>query len=342
MSSLEPVPIHEDGETGDRFVIYGSDEGIKVEVRYVGETLWMTQSQIAELYGRDVSVISRHINNIVEEEELGEEAYLHDMQLSTGGRRASLYNLDMVISVGYRVSSKQATMFRRWATDKLVRFASKGFVVDTARLKTPENSDRVAELREIIRDIRSDEANVYRELRSICAMCQDYDGSSSTWREFYMQTQAKLLWAVTSHTPAEIVQSRADASCDNMGLTNWPNQNIRKSDVATAKAYLANPEIQELNRLTVILLDIFEDQLAIGKLTLMAQATRLLDQQLANLNRSVLNHGGRVSHETAKNHAEKEYEKYKMKMKQRRHEQADEVIRAIKETVRKLPKPKKR
>ncbi len=134
----------------------------------------------------------------------------------------------MVISVGYRVSSAQATIFRRWATGILVQFAKKGFVIDAPRLKQPENADLVAEQREIIRDIRSDEANVYRELRRICAMCQDYDGTTEAARAFYQKTQAKLVYAVTSHTPAEIVKERANYKALNMGLETWQNDNIQK------------------------------------------------------------------------------------------------------------------
>jgi hypothetical protein len=222
MSELEPVHLQEDESTGDKFLIYGTDVGPAVELFYQGEELWMTQAQIARLYGREVSTISRHIAGILDEEEL-DENHLHKLQMNPRGGPTTLYSLDMVISVGYRVSSKQATLFRRWATGKLVQFATKGFVVDSRRLKSPEYRDRVAELREIIRDIRSDEANVYRELRSICAMCQDYEGNSDAWQEFYKNTQAKLIYAVASDTPAGIVQSRADAQSPNMGLTNWPN-----------------------------------------------------------------------------------------------------------------------
>jgi hypothetical protein len=197
----QPVILQEDESTGDRFLVYNTDKGLRLDIRYQGEALWMTQSQIAELFGRDVSTISRHISNILEEGEL-DESNLQKVQIPSSAKPVTLHSLDMVISVGYRVSSAQATLFRRWATDKLVQFASKGFVVDSVRLKQPENADRLAELREIIRDIRSDEANVYRELRRICAMCQDYDGDSEKWRDFYKTTQAKIVYAVTSHTPA--------------------------------------------------------------------------------------------------------------------------------------------
>jgi hypothetical protein len=228
------------------------------------------------------------------------------------------------------VSSKQATLFRKWATEKLVQFATKGFVIDAARLKNPDNRDRIAELKEIIRDIRSDEANVYRELRSICAMCQDYDGQSPEWRDFYKNTQAKLVYAVCSNTPAEILRTRADAQQPNMGLQSWSNENIRKSDVTTSKNYLAQAEIRELNRLTTILLDIFEDQMDLGRLTLMSQAGELLDRQLGNLGRVVLRSGGSVSMTEATLFAEGEYAKFKAEQKRLRHEKADSDLAAIK------------
>jgi len=193
MAELEPVVLQEDEVTGDRFLVYSTDKGLRLDIRYEGESLWMTQAQIAQLFGRDVSNISRHISNILEEGELDEATSLQKAQTSTG-RPATLYSLDMIISVGYRVSSAQATLFRRWATEKLVQFATKGFVIDSTRLKQPDYADRLAELREIIRDIRSDEANVYRELRRICALCQDYDGESEKWREFYRTTQAKIVY----------------------------------------------------------------------------------------------------------------------------------------------------
>jgi hypothetical protein len=341
MSDMEPVHLQEDRATGDRFLVYGTDNGPKVEIYYQGTELWMTQAQIADLYGRDVSTISRHISSILEEGEL-DESNLHKTQIASSTKPITLYSLDMVISVGYRVSSKQATLFRRWATDKLVQFATKGFVVDANRLKSPDYRDRVAELREIIRDIRSDEANVYRELRSICAMCQDYDGTSDAWHEFYKNTQAKLIYAVASHTPAEVLKNRADSNAPNMGLQTWPNDNIRKADVTTSKNYLADREIQELNRLTTILLDIFEDQLDIGRLKTMVEAGHLLDKQLKDLGRSVLRSGGRVSMQDAKRHAEHEYVKFKAKVKALRHEAADKVISEIKIAQKGLPRGTKK
>ncbi len=344
----EPVVLHEDEGTGDRFLVYGTDKGVRLDIRYEGETLWMTQAQIAQLFGVDRSVITKHITNVYAEGELDPEstsakiAQVRQEGARTVERQIEHYNLDAIISVGYRVSSAQATIFRKWATGILVQFAKKAFVVDTQRLKQPENADRIAELREIVREIRADEANVYRELKRICAMCQDYDGGSEVWVEFYRNTQAKLLYAVTSHTPAEIIASRANADAPNMGLTNWPNDNIRKTDVTISKSYLGDGEIKELNRLTTILLDIFEDQLDIGKLVVMNDARRLLDDQLRNLNRRVLAHGGHIKMTDAKKHAERQYEKFNEARKLERQKEADRLIAELKTTDKALPKSKRR
>lgn len=333
----EPVHLVEDAETGDRFLVYGTEKGLRLDIRFEGETLWMTQSQIGQLFGRDVSTISRHIGNVLEEGELNESSSLQKMQ-TTPGRPSVIYNLDMVISVGYRVSSTQATLFRRWATGVLVQYARKGFVVDAPRLKQPGNTDRIKELREIIRDIRSDEANLYAELRKICSMCQDYNLSEERSREFFQRTQAKLVYAVTSQTPSEIIRTRANAREENMGLQAWPNDNIRKGDVTISKNYLAESEIKELNRLTTILLDIFEDQLELGRIIVIDDAQKLLDAQLANLGRVVLRDGGHVRGETAKRHALEQYEKFDQQRKSARRQEADAQIAELAKEAKKLPR----
>ncbi|MAS13363.1 MAG: DNA-binding protein [Nitratireductor sp.] len=335
MTADEPVHLVEDAETGDRFLIYDGEKGLRLDIRYEGETLWMTQEQIARLFGRERSVITKHIANILEEGELDEETSVQKMHTTTG-RPPLLYSLDMIISVGYRVSSAQATLFRRWATGILVQFARSGFVVDSARLK--QERDRIAELREIIRDIRSDEANVYRELQAICALCQDYDGSTARAQSFFQETQAKLIHAVVSQTPSEVVMARADHRLENMGLQSWPGDTIRKRDVTVSKNYLAEAEISELNRLTTILLDIFDDQAKLGRLVVMEDATRLLDQQLENLGRAVLRSGGSVSADAAKDHARAEFERFSKQQKIERHKKADEHIAALVREAKQLPK----
>lgn len=344
----EPVRLTEDAETGDRFLIYGTDRGIKVELRYEGETLWATQDQMAAIFGVDRTSITKHLKNIYDEGELELAATCEETSQvrREGGRtvtrRRPLYNLHAIISVGYRVSSKQGTMFRIWATDTLVQFATKGFVIDVERLKNPEEHDRVRELREIIRDIRSDEANVYREVRRICAMCQDYDEKSSAWREFYARMQAKLMWAVTSHTPAMILVERADAAAENMGLRAWPKDAIRQQDALIAKNYLAEPEIRELNRVTTILLDIFEDQLDIGKLKTMAEVEGTLERQLRSLNRPILTHGGTVKSTSAERLAKEQYRIFDEKRRALRHADADAQIADLIKRGKTLPKSRRK
>ncbi len=340
-SPTEPVHLIEDADTGDRLLIYGTNNGGRVELRYDGDILWMTQRQMSDLFGVGVPAINKHLSNIFEEGELSMEATISNLEMvaADGKRRSTnIYNLDAIISVVYRVGSKQGTLFRKWATEKLVQFATRGFVVDAERLKRPDAHDRITELRDIIRDIRADEANVYRELRRICAMCQDYDPRSPAWTGFFTQTQAKLMWAVTSNTPSEVVMSRANAEHPNMGLQTWPQDEIRKADTEVAKNYLAEHEVRELNRLTTILLDIFDDQLSIGRLTTMAQAEELLDQQLMSLNRPVLTHGGAVKAEIAKAHANEQYKLFDQQRKAVRHAKADAALAELKASEKDLPK----
>lgn len=342
LAGTDPVHVFEDDRTGDRFLIYGTARGARVELRFDGEALWMTQAQIADLFGRDVSVISRHIGNILEDGELGESPDLHFLQIKgSANRTVTAYSLDMVISVGYRASSAQATLFRRWATAVLVRFATRGFVVDADRLKAGGEQDRVRELREIIRDIRSSEANVYAEIRAICALCQDYDPKSDSWREFYRNTQAKLCYAITSLTPAQVIISRADADAENLGLQNWSGDRVLAADVTVAKNFLREPEVRELNRLTDILLSIFEDQLELGRLTTMADAAEMLDQQLRTLGRIPLRHGGEVSKDRADAEARRQYRLYDDKRKALEKARVEEDYAALRQSAAGLPKPKR-
>ena len=325
----EPVRLLHDEATGDHLLVYASARGPQIEIRFQGEMLWMTQAQIAQLFGRDQSVISRHINNILDEGELEAESNMQKMHIAGAAKPVSLHSLDMVISVGYRISSAQATLFRRWATGVLVQYARRGFVVDANRLKQGEERDRLAELREIIRDLRSEEANLYRELRRICSLCQDYDPNAEAAREFFQRTQAKLVYAVASQTPSEIIHSRADHAVENMGLQTWSGDEVKKSDAVIAKNFLLPQEVRELNRLTTILLDIFEDQLDVGRLLVMDDARQLLDKQLQQLGRSVLKSGGSISAAEARAKAEAGYARYKDSRAIARRKEADENIAAL-------------
>jgi hypothetical protein len=306
----EPVRLIEDEATGDRFLIYSTERGISVELRYEGDTLWLSEAQIAEMFGVSRQNVNTHLNNIYSEGELERSATCKEnLQVRREGnrevtRKAFLHNLDAIISVGYRVGGKQGTMFRIWATDKLVQFATKGFVIDVERLKRPEDQDRVAEIRQILQDIRSDEANIYREVRAICATCRDYDPKSTHWREFYGRIQAKIVYAVTSKTPSMIVMERADAAAPNMGLQTWPKDRIRQEDVTTSKNYLAHGEIEELNRLSSLLLDYLLDQVKLKRIAIMAEAEAALDTLINTSGRVVLTGGGTASAATAEVHAQ--------------------------------------
>lgn len=342
-----PLRLVEDEDTGDRLLIYAANGGAEVQLRVADESFWATQAQMAAMFGVNVPAISKHLKNIFDDGELDRAATVSILEkVALEGERqvkrtVEHYNLNALISVGYRVGSKQGTLFRIWATDKLFRYLTKGFVIDAPRLKAPEEHDRVAELREILRDIRASEANVYAELRRICAMCQDYDPKSQQSRGFYIKMQAKLYWAVVTATPSMVLADSADATAPNMGLQNWPKAEIRQADATNAKNYLAEAELRELNRLTTLLLDIFEDQLAIGKLTLMAEAESLLEAQLANLNRAVLRHGGSKSHNIAQTHANAEYAKFDAALRERRQLEAQEALRAIAAGDKQLPKTRR-
>lgn len=344
MTEQGPIHLEEDAETGDRFLVYESGKGTRLDIRFEGETLWMTQEQIARLFGVTRQAVNGHIVNVYGEGELDRESTCKEiLQVRLEGSREVkrpilIHNLDLVISVGYRVSSAQATLFRRWATSVLVQFAKSGFVVDSVRMKDPANADRIAELRDIIRDIRSDEANVYRELKRICSLCQDYDPASDRAATFFQQTQAKLIYAVVSKTPSEVLVERADHRRPDMGLASWPKDRIRKQDVSVSKNYLAEGEVRELNRLTTILLDIFEDQADLGRLVVMADATRLLEAQLQGLGRTVLRGGGSVDRRAAVEHAEREYETFNAARKQAAHDEADARIAALAKEAKGLPK----
>lgn len=322
-ASDEPVRLTRDDRTGDHILFYEGPDGPIAEFRYAGRTLWMTQAQIADLFGRDQSVISRHINSVLADGELDGESNMQKMHITGIAKPTTLYSLDMIISVGYRVSSNQATLFRRWATDKLVQFARKGFVIDRARLRDEADQDRIHDLRDIVRDIRASEANVFREVRKICSLCQDYNGRSQSARDFFAMMQNRLLWAVTSLTAPEIILGRASAGAENMGLTNWPKSDIRKQDVVVAHNYLGEAEIREKNRLTVMLLDFFEDRLDQGRMTTMEAAAAKLAEFLKFNERPVLEHKGKVSRQEATKHAEAQYELFAERRRALRQETPD-------------------
>lgn len=338
-----PLPLIEDPDTGDHFLIYVGKQGATTELRFEGDQPWFTQAQMAKIFGVDVRTANEHVARFLSDGDL-DPATIRKFRIvrQEGTRRVEReiehYGLDVAFYVGYRVNSQQGTVFRRWATDILVRYATRGFVIDAGRLKTGGEFDRIAELREVIRDIRAAEANVYAELRRICSMCQDYDPSSESARDFYTHMQAKLYWATVSKTPAMVRKERADAGTANMGVQTFSGNDVLKADTAVAKNFLFGPELKELNRLTTILLDVFEDQLDIGKLTLMSEAESLLDAQLRGLSRVVLRGGGNVSKSDADRHVDAEYKKFDARRRQLRAEQIASELAALKATEQDIPK----
>jgi hypothetical protein len=248
----------------------------------------------------------------------------------------------MIISVGYRVSSKEATEFRIWATSVLKEFIVKGFALDDERLEEPEALDHFVELRERIAAIRSAEAMVYAELKRIFAMCGDYDSKSPETGKFFASVQNKLHNAITSKTAAEIIKARANADEPAMGLTSWKGDEIRLPDTKIGKNYLGPTEIEDLNRATNMLLDYFDDQAQRRRLVSMGEAETKLDEWLRFNNRTVLTGRGKVTKSDADEHAEREFRKFEAKQIERHRAEADaSLVRALDEQVKALGKEKR-
>ena len=308
-------------------VIYQSDDGrIRLETHLENETLWMTQSQMAELFQTSVANINIHIKNILDEGELLEAATFKDFLIvrlegqREVQRNIAHYNLDMVISVGYRVKSVIATRFRIWATQQLKEFIIKGFVMDDERLKNPSIvgaqgsgsavPDYFAEMLARVRDIRASERRRYLRVREIFALAADYEPTLAETTKFFSVIQNKLHFAATGMTAAELITSRADHAKPNMGLSTWQKDEVRKTDVVIAKNYLAETEVTELNRIVTMWLDFAEDQATRRKQVFMQDWADKLDDFLRFNDRAVLSNAGRVSKKLAEAKATVEFEKF--------------------------------
>jgi hypothetical protein len=308
------------------FILYQTPEGtVRVEVLYEAETFWLNQKRIAELFGVDTRTISYHLKEIYDSGELAPERTLRKFwRVQTEGgrevrREIEFYNLDAIISVGYRVNSAQATRFRIWATQTLREFVIKGFVLDDERLKLNKRfgKDYFDELLERIREIRASERRFYLKITDIYEQCSiDYDKDAELTQTFFKTVQNKLHWAVTGKTAAEIIAGRADATKPSMGLTTWknaPKGKILKSDVSVAKNYLIEREIKELERIVGMYLDYAENQAARQIPMKMADWVRRLDAFLRFNEYEVLTNAGSVSAEVAKQLAEQQYEQFRIK-----------------------------
>jgi len=325
-------------------LIYQAEDGkTHINVRLEGETVWLTQNSLTELYQTTKQNISLHLQNIYDEGELDRDStvkkYLTVQQEGNRQvkRELDYYNLEVIIAVGYRVKSHRGTQFRRWATERLREYLVKGFTMDDERLKERRGlgADYFDELLERIRDIRASEKQFYRKITEIYSLAVDYDPNAEITHEFYASVQNKLHWAITGHTAAELIAERASAARPNMGLTSWKGKKVRQADVTVAKNYLAEEELRSLNRIVTMYLDYAEDQAERHQPMYMRDWAQKLDAFLQFNGRDVLRNAGRVSAEVAKVLALSEYEKYNTARLEREVDQPDEdfdkALRFLKE-----------
>lgn len=303
------------------FLLYKTPNGnVKVEIFLRNESLWLTQKKMADLFGVGIPAINKHLKNIFETKELQEDSVVSILEITAkDGKKyhTRFYNLDAIISVGYRVNSIQATLFRIWATERLKEYIIKGFTMDDERLKNPNSifgKDYFEEQLARIRDIRSSERRMYQKITDIYAQCSaDYSLDSDITKQFFSTVQNKLHFAITGKTAAEIIHERANSLRSNMGLAVWKNSpkgKIREADVVIAKNYLDKKELDHLNRIVNMYLDFAEMQAQRGVIMYMKDWVSKLDAFLKLNEKQILTNAGLISHEVAESFARKEYEKY--------------------------------
>jgi len=315
-------------------IIYQGDDGkTQVQFRALEGSLWLTQLQLAELYGVTVANINIHLRKIVQEAELAAEAVIkRDLIPAADGKRypTKLYRLDMVLAVGYRVRSVRGTQFRQWATAHLTEYLVKGFVMDDERLKNPGGWDYFDELLARIREIRVSEKRFYQKVRDLFSLSSDYQANEQNAQLFFAEVQNKLLYAVTQHTAAEIIRERADAKVPNMGLTSWEGSRVRKADVIVAKNYLQAEEVDTLNRLVVIFLEQAELRAKDRQALTLDYWRQNVDRLLAFNDKPILRGSGQLSNERAKQLAHERYDNFDAQRRQAEVMAADaEDLRAL-------------
>lgn len=308
-------------------VLYTSQDGkTRLDLRVEGETLWLTQLEIAELFQTTKQNVSLHANNILADGELLLDAVVKDgLTTAADGKnyRTKQYNLDLILAIGYRVRSPRGVQFRQWASQHLTEYLRKGFVMDDERLKDPQSWDYFDELLARIRDIRASEKRFYQKVRDLFALSSDYQQREQDTQLFFAQVQNKLLFAATGYTAAELVVKRADATVPNMALTSWKGSRVRKQDVIVAKNYLNADEIDTLNRLVVIFLEQAELRLKQQNDLNLAFWQNNIDKMLAFNDQPVLDDAGTVSHEAMKNIAQNRYNEFDESRRQSEALEAD-------------------
>ena len=303
----------EDTKNND-IVIYRTEDGItKIEVNFNNDTVWLSQAQIGELFQRERSVITKHINNVFEEHELEEKSNVQILHIANSDRPVKLYNLDVIISVGYRVKSMRGTHFRRWATERLKEYMIKGFTMDDERLKQMGGGGYWRELLDRIRDIRSSEKVMYRQVLDLYATSVDYDPKAEQSIKFFKIVQNKLHYAAHGHTAAEVIYERADADKPFMGLTTFAGDFPTKNEVTVAKNYLNEDELKVLNNLVSGYFDFAEIQAIRHKPMYMADYIQQLDNILSTTGEKLLTDSGSITHKRAEEKAIAEYRKFQVR-----------------------------
>ena len=330
------------GENKTSLIMYTTEDGItQIQATFDKDTVWLSIDQMAELFQRDKSTISRHIKNIFEEGEyISDSVVANFATTAKDGKtyQVEYYNLDVIISVGYRVKSLRGTQFRIWAMQILKEYMQKGFALDDKRLKELGGGNYFDELLDRIRDIRSSEKVFWRKVLDIYATSIDYNPNAESSIAFFKQVQNKMHWAAHKHTAAEIIYQRADSKKQNMGLTSWAGKEIKKTDVEIAKNYLSDAELDALNKIVTAYLDIAEVRALDHEPMYMKDWLETIDDYLKMTRREILTTAGRVSHKQALDKAHDEYKKYKAKEVDRLSLVEKHFLESVKETQKQIEK----
>lgn len=324
-------------ENNSEFLIYQTDDGqTKVDVRMENETVWLTQAEMSRLFQKERTVITKHINNIFKEGELKDEGNVQNSHFPNSDKPVKCYNLDVIISVGYRVKSHRGTQFRIWATQRLREYIIKGFTMNDDLLKKSGGGNYFEELLQRIRDIRSSEKVFYHKVLEIYATSIDYDPRAKATQDFFKTVQNKIHYSAHGKTAAEIIYERADGNKPNMGLTSWTGLKPKKTDITAAKNYLTEGEINTLNRIVNMYLEFAELQAIRRKPMYMDDWISKLDEFMKISEREILTHAGKVSHEIAMLKANEEFEKFTKNTRNELSAVEKHFIESIDGTVNKL------
>jgi len=323
--------------TQQNIIIYKTDDGkVKISLFAKDGSVWLNQNQLADLFDTSVPNISMHISNILKDNELSPNSVIKNyLTTACDGKNyeVTFYSLDMILAIGFRVRSKRGVQFRQWANQYLKEFMVKGFVMDDERLKNPDGRpDYFDELLARIRDIRASEKRFYQKIRDLFMLSSDYDKTDKATQMFYAQTQNKILYAITGQTAAELIVSRADASQNNMALTSWEGNIVRKGDIYIAKNYLTDDEIDSLNRFVMVFLETAELRAKNRQDITMDFWRENIDRIIEFNDKKVLKGNGSVSNEQMKTIVRKVYDEFEVKRKQYDAQQADlEDLKEIEE-----------